>query len=307
MKRTLRWLLVILILLNVVAAIHAFKFTHYSNDVSAKTDARQLTAADKIKILFTGVNNPKPLNQTKPSDAYKHIVLKGRGDIDCWFLDKDSSKGTVIIFHGFSGEKSGMVQKAEILHSMGYKVILADFVGSGASSGNQVTLGYKEAEDVKVCADYCKEQGEQNIYLLGTSMGAAAILRAVHEKYVSPKGIMIECPFGTMYDAVAIRFDMMHVPKFPMAHMLMFWGGLENGFWAYNHNPQDYAKAVICPALLMFGEKDDRVTRAEIDRVYQNLAGKKQLVLFPESGHESYLIAHKNDWTETVKQFLNTN
>ncbi len=306
MKRILRWLFVIFILLNIVAAIHAYKFTHYSNEVSAKTDARQLTTADKIKILFTGVNNPKPKNQPKPH-AYQHLVLKGRGNIDCWLLDKDSSKGTIIIFHGFSGEKSGMVEKAEILHAMGYKVMLADFVGSGASSGNQVTLGYNEAEDVKVCADYCKLQGEQNIYLLGTSMGAAAILRAVHEQYVNPKAIMIECPFGTMYDAVAIRFDMMHVPKFPMAHMLMFWGGLENGFWAYNHNPQDYAKVVTCPALLMFGEKDDRVTRTEIDRVYQNLAGKKQLVLFPESGHESYLIAHKNDWTEAVNQFLNTN
>ena len=167
-------------------------------------------------------------------------------------------------------------------------------------------MGYKEAEDVKVCVDYCKQQGEHSIYLLGTSMGAAAILRAVHEQYVNPKGIMIECPFGTMYDAVAIRFDMMHVPQFPMAHLLMFWGGLENGFWAYNHNPEDYAKTVTCPTLLMFGEKDDRVTRAEIDRIYQNLAGKKQLVLFPKSGHENYLLEHRTDWTETITQFLKT-
>lgn len=306
MKKILRWLFIIFLLLNVLAAIHAYKFTHYTNDKSAKTDADQLTTTDKIKVLFTGVNNPKPLNQPKPS-AYKHIVLKGRGDIDCWLLDKDSSKGTVIIFHGFSGEKSGMVEKAEILHQLGYKVLLADFVGSGASSGNQVTLGYNEAEDVKVCTEYITKQGEQHIYLLGTSMGAAAILRAVHEKYVSPQAIMIECPFGKMYDAVAIRFDMMRVPKFPMAHMLMFWGGLENGFWAYNHNPQDYAKAVTCPALLMFGEKDDRVTRTEIDRVYENLAGEKQLVLFPKSGHESYLIQHNKQWTAAVGKFLTEN
>ena len=304
MKKLAYALCAFFLFLNVIAALHAYKFTHFSLDTQERTEARSLTMGEKLIILFTGISNPKPANIKTPHVPYQHVVLNGRGKIDCWVLNRDAAKGTILVFHGFSGEKSGMIGKAEVLHQLGYRVMLVDFVGSGASSGNQVTLGYKEAEDIKACTDYWSAKGEQNIYLMGTSMGAAAILRAIHQHYVSPKGIIIECPFGTMYGAVAIRFKMMGIPAFPMAHLLMFWGGAENGFWAYGHNPEVYAKSVSCPALLMYGEKDDRVTRAETDAIYNNLAGPKQLLLFPEAGHEDYLKKYHNKWRESVGVFL---
>ena len=52
----------------------------------------------------------------------------------------------------------------------------------------------------------------------------------------------------------------MHVPCFPMAYLLVFWGGTINGFNAFNHNPQNYASQVKCPVLLMYGLKDDKVS-----------------------------------------------
>ena len=75
-------------------------------------------------------------------------------------------------------------------------------------------------------------------------------------------------------------------------------------FGAFNHNPEDYAKAVTCPVLLMYGEKDNRVSREEIDTIFANLKSKKQLATYPLSGHENYLRKYKDKWNADVKAFL---
>ena len=115
---------------------------------------------------------------------------------------------------------------------------------------------------------------------------------------------MLECPFGTMFKTVGVRVQKMGLPVFPATHLLMFWGGLENGFWAFEHNPEDYARHVEVPTLLMWGEKDDRVSKGETDNIYANLKGYKQLRTFPLCGHEDYLPQYHDLWTNTVNSFL---
>lgn len=44
---------------------------------------------------------------------------------------------------------------------------------------------------VKSCYDYLAKEGEQHIFLFGTSMGAVAILKAMDDYALSPKGIII--------------------------------------------------------------------------------------------------------------------
>jgi pimeloyl-ACP methyl ester carboxylesterase len=101
------------------------------------------------------------------------------------------------------------------------------------------------------------------------------------------------------------RFRMMGVPAFPMAHLLVFWGGVQNGFNAYGHNPRDYAKSITTPTLLLYGEKDDRVTTKETAEIFAHLAGPRQLVTYPLAGHENYLNKYGVQWTADVARFLN--
>lgn len=207
--------------------------------------------------------------------------------LDCWLINTDSAKGTVLLFHGYGGEKSSMLDKAEEFLKLNFNVLLVDFMGAGQSEGNQTTIGFKEAEEVKDCFEYIQKKGEKNIHLFGTSMGAVAIMKAIDEFQVKPRSIMIECPFGSMYKTVCARFRLVKVPTFPMAGMLMFWGGLQNGFWAFSHNPIEYAKNISCPTLLLYGEKDNRVSREEIKSIFSNLKGPKKLVTYPLAGHET--------------------
>ncbi|RDI13341.1 hypothetical protein DEU42_103252 [Flavobacterium sp. AG291] len=303
-KRLLRFIAIIFILMNVIAFFHSYKLTHFSDKVTKKTDANSLTAAQKARVLFLGIDNPRPVNRAKPTQPYKTIRIKSNKEIECWSITKPNTKGTVILFHGYGGDKSQLIDKSDKFIAMGYNTLLVDFMGSGGSEGNTTTIGYFEAQQVKSCYDYILKTGEKNIHLFGTSMGAAAILKALNDYTISPASILIECPFGSMYKTVCARFKAMKAPTFPMAGMLVFWGGVQNGFWAFNLNPEEYAKKVYCPVLLMYGEKDNRVSREETDIIFGNIKGKKQLVTFPLAGHENYLTRYNQQWTTAVSSFL---
>ncbi|MBL7708027.1 MAG: alpha/beta hydrolase [Chitinophagaceae bacterium] len=306
--KRLAWsLVVVFILMNIVAYFHAYKFTHFADPAIKKTaDAKKLSTAAKIKTLLLGVNNPRPENIRQPERVFQTIKLQSNKEIECWLINADSSIGTVIIFHGYSGEKSSMLDKAEEFIRLGYNTLLVDFMGSGGSEGRQTTIGYKEAEEVKTCFDYLVSKGEKRIFLFGTSMGAAAVLKSINDYSLTPSGIIIECPFGSLYETTAVRFRSMNAPAFPMAGLLVFWGGVQNGFWGFSYKPTEYAKMVTIPTLLMYGGKDEKVSRKETDNIYNNLNGPKKLVTFSKAGHENYLIDHKEDWVKEVKSFLLT-
>lgn len=295
----------ILLFMNFIAYFHAYKFTHFASSSHLKTDSpHKLSFVDKVKTFCTGINNPRPTNKQYPKQKFETVKLQSNKMIECWYIKADSSKGTIIIFHGFSGDKSSMLDTSDEFLKLGYNTFLVDFMGSGGSEGNQTTMGFFEADQVKTCYDFLKQQGEQNICLYGTSMGAAAILKAIDKYFINPTSIILECPFGSMYETVCARFKAMNMPSFPMAGLLVFWGGIQNGFWAFGHNPANYAKSVHCPTLLLYGEKDLNVSRNEIDEIFEHLNGEKYLTTFPNAGHENYLLKYRKEWVEKVHNFL---
>lgn len=301
-------LLALFIITNVVAYFHAGKFTRFTNDDIEKTASPgQLTFAGKAKAVFFGVNNPRPVNYRTPTGEYETFYIPGDNKLEGWKIVAKNPQGTVILFHGYGDSKSGMISRAGILRSYGYNTVLIDFRGSGGSEGNTTTIGYHEAEDVRSAYQYLAAQGEETIYLLGTSMGAVAIMKAVSDHDLHPAGIIIECPFGTMYQTVCARFHNMRLPAFPMASLFLFWGGLQNNFNAFSHKPVKYAKNIHCPTLLINGGQDITVSLEEIEAIYHNLQGEKHLQIYPSAGHADYLSGYKKEWTTDVIKFLAEN
>lgn len=304
-KNYIKAILFIFIMMNMIAFFHAYKFTHFAEDQSEKTKSpEKLSSLEKMKTLCFGINNPKPQGNKFPSQQYKTLRLKSNKEIECWLIKTPNSKGTVILFHGYNSEKSSMVQKSDEFIKLGFSTMLVDFMGSGNSEGNQTTIGYKEAEEVKTCFDYISLEGEKNVYLFGTSMGAVAIMKCINDSKIEPRGIIIECPFVSMYQTVCARFKKMNAPTFPMAGILLFWGGIQNGFWGFSHNPSEYAKNINCPVLLFYGENDKSVSQKETHEIFSNLKTKKKLKIFKNTGHENYLTKNRNEWTKNISEFI---
>jgi uncharacterized protein len=304
-KKILVFCAIIFVMMNGVAAFHAYRFSHFSGARVLKThNPDQLNFFTKIGVLLKGVDNPRPLNDSLPKLKYEEIKLKGHdGHLSCWLIPKKNAKGTVILFHGYASNKSTLIPPAAIFDSSGYQTVLVDFMGCGASEGNRTTVGYYEAEDVLAAYKYFSAK-DSNIVLFGSSMGASAIMRAVSVYHIRPAKVILECPFGSMMYAVKNRFKLMGVPSFPMAYLLVFWGGVENGYPAFFMDCVSYAKDLKMPVLLMRGKEDKYVSEEETLSIYQNLPGPKTKFEFNRTGHESYCLKDHNEWVTEIEKFL---
>lgn len=304
LKRALIFFGTVFVLANVMAFLHARKFTHFDPEATERLDEHGLSSGKKLQLLFSGVSLPRPRDTKLPYRPFTELVLQRNKRIACWSMRVPGAKGSVVLCHGYGGSRKDMLQRAYFFMDEGYNVLLPDFMGAGASEGNECTIGYKEADNVKACIEYLVKQGERNIYLMGASMGAAAIMRACSLEPLPVKGLILECPFGSLRQTVKNRFETVGVPAFPLADMLVFWGGLQHGFNGFSHNPEDYARKIHTPVLLLYGARDDRVRRFEIDRIFAGLAGPRTLVVFPLSGHESYQVRYPQQWMDAARSFL---
>lgn len=299
--------MVIILMANGLAFIHAYYFTHFtdSDDVSRTAASANIPLSEKLAILLTGPRNPRPQNTKLPALPYQVHTIEGTATMETWLIDTAVPKGTVVLFHGYASQKSDLLPVAEAFHALGYRTLLVDFPGSGGSEGNSTTIGYREAEDVRVVYDYARTQfPEEQLILYGFSMGSAAIMRAVSTYDIAPDALILGCPFSTLHETVQNRFRMLGVPAIPLATFLTFWGGVQHGYWAFAHNPVDYAQQITIPTLLLYGKQDQRVTLAETQRVYQALAGSKWLEVFEQADHELYVCNNPQRWKETVTSFL---
>jgi len=302
------------LLLNLMAYRHAWAMTHFVRQEKTRTEPPEhLSTWGKVKVLFTGVTIPRPENTRSPKDfglAFETAKFTGaKGlELEAWRIPNEAARTVIVLFHGYASAKDSQLDTAAALHEMGCECWLVDFHGSGGSAGDTTSIGWDEGVDVAASFRFVKERaGGRKVILLGSSLGAASILRAVAQEGVQPDGLILECPFNSLLETTKNRFHAMHLPAFPLAHLLVFWGGRQFGFDGFAHNPAEYARAVHCPTLLMNGDSDARVTRANAQAVRDNLPKDSYFHIFADTGHESYLKKWPEEWREVAQSFLHPN
>lgn len=308
LSRFLRLLVLLFVLINIVTIFHAYKFTHFYNagEITVKPDSLK-SGWDKTKEALFGINFSKKKNDYLPDTVCQKLTLVTHDSLhlSAWYIPTPgTAKGTVAMFHGHGGNKSGMAREAAAFRQMGYHTLLVDFRAHGDSEGNTCTIGVDEAEDVKLAYEYVAKSGEKNIVLWGISLGAATITKAVQDYGLKPSKVILEMPFASLHDAVEGRVKLMHLPAQPLASLLTFWGGTIHGFWAFNNKPYLFAKSITCPVLLQWGANDPRVKRSETVAIFANLPAQKKMVVYENSGHESLCKKETEKWMANVNDFL---
>ena len=297
---------------NVVAFNHAWSMTHFAAGGVRTPSPESLSFGQKLGVLCLGANIPRPANQNDPGslglvfETHKFFG-KDRVELEGWRINRPDAKAMVLMVHGYASCKEQLLPEAKAFYYLGYATFLLDLRGGGGSGGNETTIGVDEAEDVESAVNHLQGNGlDCPLILYGQSMGSVAILRAISELGIRPDAVILECPFDRLISTVGNRFTAMGLPAFPFAQLLVFWGGVQNGFNGFQHNPAEYAKRVRCPLLLMHGQDDPRVTVQQASAIFQNIPADKEFKLLPSVGHESYVRATPELWTRTVERFLNS-
>ncbi len=303
-------LVAIFILLNLLAYIHARAMTHFLASGSRTPRPEELTLEQKMGLMCTGVQIPRPTAAKRLSDlepGWRDLVISTPANVSlaAWYRSAGDSTPLVILFHGYAAEKSAMLPEAEEFLKLGFSVMVVDFRGSGESSEAYTTLGYREARDVADAAAYANSHFKPRLLILyGSSMGGAAVLKAIHDDTVAPDGIVVESVFDRMLTTVENRFCAVGLPAFPASELLTFWGGAQFGFNALAQNPVDYAKSVRCPVLFLHGTVDTRARLAEGKHVFDEVTAPKIFVEFQGIGHTPMLRDNPLRWQQSIRRFL---
>jgi pimeloyl-ACP methyl ester carboxylesterase len=312
LRSVFKWILwaflVQFVLINISGIFYGYKLTHFYESAPGATDeAPSTNVFIKTWKLFKGPVYRKITNEETPEFPYQtfHLLTKDRLSLEAWYIPVDSSKGTVILFHGLGGNKSNVLKQAYEFRYLGFNVMLVDMRAHGRSSGNTTTMGFRESEDVKLAYEYILQKGERNIILYGISLGSVVIAKAFYDYNMAPSRIILEIPFSNIKKLIGVRGKMIGFPERPFGGFITFWASLERGFNGFKQDTYKYVQKINCPVLMQCGATDIFASPAERDFIFQNIPSvEKKLVIYENAVHQPLLNADPLKWRQEISEFV---
>jgi len=296
--------------MNVLAFMQARAMTRFAESGARTARPEELGVFEKIAVMLSGVHIVRLANDRTPADLQLSFAtlrfLNPSGlTLEAWHVARSANRPLVALFHGYAANKSTLLSTVRVLYELGYDAFLVDFYGSGGSSGSGTTIGVKEADDVAATIDYVRRTWpKRKVVLYGISMGGAAVLRAIAVNGIKPDAVIIEATFDSLLNTGKSRFRAMGLSGSPCAEMLLFWGSVQNGLNFFSHNPVDYARSVNFPALILHGEKDQRVSLDEARRIAAAMGEKARFVAYAGVPHMPIVDVRPEQWRGEVGEFL---
>lgn len=262
--------------------------------------------------------NPARLQQTAgmlertgaTKENFNVRTLDGVG-LDGWKIRPRSANGNwVLLFHGVSDNRTGVLGHAEFLLRHGYSVVMMDSRAHGESGGDMATYGWKERHDtVSVVNAFYSTEKTRHLYALGVSMGAAVALQsAVIEPRI--EAVVAEDPFADLrevsYDYAGLRLSpLLGKTLFRPASIFAMEALAKTG----EFDPDDVspAKAVAArpiPVLLICGTRDTTIPCRHAEQIYRTASGPKELWVVNGAEHASALGHAPAEYEEKVVRFL---
>ncbi len=111
-------------------------------------------------------------------------------------------RGTIILLHGYSADKTTMAMQAAYFRFLGFHVVIPDLRGHGESSFDQPGFGVLDAAMVDTLIDSLPARERPHpLYLAGFSMGAIAATHIAAERH-DIAGLILFAPMREFSDAV---------------------------------------------------------------------------------------------------------
>jgi hypothetical protein len=286
-----------------------------------------VAAAAAGVLLASGILHPmrKPLHAEHVKQADEMLARTGATREDFvvtapdgvklhgWkFRAKESAAAHdwVLLYHGVSDNRIGMIGQSELLLRNGYSVIAMDARAHGASEGDKATYGWLERHDTKAIADalFASEK-VHHLFVLGSSMGAALALQSAE---VEPRiaGVVAEAAFASLrevsYDYAGLRIShwLGRTVGRPATWMAIGGAEKEGGFNAEDVSPEKVVAARNFPVFLICGDKDRNIPCRHSQRIYEAAKGPKAIWTVHGAGHAAVLGHVPADYERRVIQFF---
>jgi uncharacterized protein len=216
---------------------------------------------------------------------------------------------SVILLHGLSDNRLGMIGYAELLLAHHYVVLMPDARAHGESGGAIATYGLLERTDVRRWYEFLVADSHPRcVFGFAESMGAAQLLQAARTPFCA---IAAESPFSNFREIAYDRFgQFFHVG--PWLGRTIFRPVIESSLsyvrWKYSFDlesvsPEEVVIGVNTPILLIHGTDDRNIP---VRHSYRILAHNPHIVLWevPQTDHCGAISTHPEEFAAKLLQWL---
>lgn len=198
----------------------------------------------------------------------------------------DWNGDAVVLLHGQTDNRMGMLGNAELLLRHGYAVLLPDARSHGASGGELATYGVKEAADIHQWVHWLVEtESPKCIDGLGESMGAAQLLQSLGSE-PGFCAVVAESSFASFREASYDRLgEKIHAGDWAGRTLLrpVVETGLIYARWKYGvdlslSSPEKAVQKSHVPILLIHGLKDTNLPARNSEMIAEHSRGRTPMV-----------------------------
>jgi fermentation-respiration switch protein FrsA (DUF1100 family) len=217
----------------------------------------------------------------------------------------EESKKFCILAHGHGTTREGALRYSLLFHNLGYSTVIYDERSHGDNIHKDVTMGFKEAEDLNEIINQVFEKYGQDIFLglQGVSMGASTVLLSTQYQQKA-KFIVSDCGYARIKDVISEMLSRHHLPGRLIVPWVNLWFRLFNHFSFKDSSPLNIIGANKIPILFIHGTADAFVNVNNAKLLFNGSACKKQLVLFEGAGHAESLTKDRSLYIASLKSFL---
>jgi dipeptidyl aminopeptidase/acylaminoacyl peptidase len=225
------------------------------------------------------------------------VALKG------WYVHpRDYNGNAVILLHGITDNREGVVGYGNLLLEHGYSVLLPDARRHGQSGGELATYGVKESDDIHRWVSWMyAHDPPQCVYGFGESYGAALMLQslAAENRFCA---VAVESPFSTAREMSFERVSgPLHLgPWFgrtlgrPAIWSAVVYARLRYGINLLQPNPLEAVAHSTVPVLLIHGEDDRNIAPLHSELIAAAAPYHSELWLVPHASHTmAWAAAHR--------------
>lgn len=246
---------------------------------------------------------PKQTWYLHQGDATKQMVAS-------YIPNPKTTTQTVIISHGYKGNRETMANFAKMFYDMGFNVLLPDDRGHGDSAGEYISFGWLDRLDYLDWIDQVIHTvgDSAKILLFGVSMGGATVEMLSGEHLPTQvKAIIADCGYSSIKQELVYLLDKQyHLPEYPIEPLVSTINRTRLGYYLGDVSSTEQLSKNTRPILFIHGSQDTYVPVSMAYENYRATKAPKQLWIVKDATHAESFWAHPQKYQQRVDHFLKT-
>ncbi|MDD6253637.1 MAG: alpha/beta hydrolase [Bacteroidales bacterium] len=316
MRKSLRNTLYITagILLVIAAVIISASF--YMLRFSLAPDPNRRDTDSTYNILYSRFPDMKPWMDSIRAEGHLRdtFVITSSGERrHAYYLAADNACGkTALLIHGYKDSAIKFFYFGRMYNrDLQYNILMPDLHGHGLSDGEDIQMGWKDADDVLDWIRFAEElfrseEYESALIVHGVSMGAATTMNVSGKELPGYVNAFVEdCGYTSVWDEFTTQLkDMFGLPPFPLLYSTSLLCQIKYGWNFKEASPLESVSRCSKPMLFIHGDADGFVPFRMMEPLYEAKPEPKEFWVAPGSAHANAYRDHPEEYTRIVREFL---